>query len=327
VWRISLILRPPVRVRSSSASPPREYAGATSSPLVLGHEFAGAVERCPADAVGGDGRRLSPGVRVAVDPAVPCMKCEMCLRGDTHICRALHFCGLSPDDGCFRERMVIPARSCFTLPDEIDDEQGALLEPLGVAMHARNRCRLMKRDTLAIFGAGPIGLLFLQVALRAGASSVYVVEPLPWRLALAARLGGIPIDASADPVDVIMEKTAGRGVDAVLEAAWADASVQNAVECVVPGGRIVLVGIPSDDSFSVSHSTGRRKELSLLFSRRMKATYPEAIQLVRKREVDLRCLITHRFPLSEIPAAFALNAAYRDGVVKVMIGKTSSGGV
>jgi L-iditol 2-dehydrogenase len=290
-----------------------------SAPLVLGHEFAGVVEQCGKDAASGDGRPLLAGLRVAVDPATPCGMCDMCLRGDTHICRALHFCGLFPDDGCFRERLVAPARSCFTLPADIDDEGGAMLEPLGVAMHAVDRCRIRRGDTVALYGAGPIGLLILQLARHAGAASVYVVEPLPWRLSLGARFGGIPVDPGVDPVADIVAKTGGRGVDVAVEAAWADSSVQRAAESTAPGGRVVLVGIPGDDRLSLDHSTARRKELSLLFSRRMKNTYPRAIRLVREKQVDLESLVTHRFPLHELPAAFELNARYRDDVVKVII--------
>ena len=290
-----------------------------SSPLVLGHEFAGVVERCGEGAVAGDGRPLSAGLRVAVDPATPCGRCDMCQKGDTHICRALHFCGLFPDDGSFRETLVSPARSCFALPPGIDDEEGAMLEPLGVAMHAVGLCRIVPGETVALYGAGPIGLLILQLLRNAGAAPVYVVEPLPWRLSLALRFGGIPVNPAADPVAEIMRTTGGRGADVAVEAAWADSSVQNAAGSTVPGGRVVLVGIPAGNRLSLDHANARRKELSFLFSRRMKHTYPEAIRLVEKKLVDLRSLITHRFPLAELPAAFALNARYGDGVVKVII--------
>ncbi|HTY60412.1 MAG TPA: zinc-binding dehydrogenase, partial [Bacteroidota bacterium] len=237
-----------------------------------------------------------------------------------------HFCGLSPDDGCFREFMLAPARSCFILPAGIDDEGGAMLEPLGVAMHAVDRARIMKGDTVALFGAGPIGLLILQLARRAGAASVYVAEPLEWRLSLAVRFGGIPVDPSVDPVEFILNRTGGRGVDVAVEAAWADASVQSAAGTAAPGGRVVLVGIPGDDLLSLGHSTARRKELTFLFSRRMKDTYPGAIRMVRQKQVDTAGLITHRYPLGEVPEAFALNAAYRDGVVKVMITEAGTRG-
>ncbi len=288
-------------------------------PLVLGHEFAAVVELCGSNAFAGDGRPLSPGVRVAVDPASPCLKCDMCLRGDTHICRNLRFCGLSPDDGCFCERLIAPAHSCFMLPPGVDDESGALLEPLGVAMHAIDRGRIMKGDSVAIFGAGPIGLLILQLALRAGASPVFVVEPLSWRRDMAARLGASLIGPEDDPHSAILLLTGGKGVDVAVESAWADSSVQDAADAAAPGARLVLVGIPSDDNLLLRHSTARRKELSLILSRRMKNTYPGAIRMARENLVDLKGLITHRFPLSDLPAAFALNAAYKENVVKVMI--------
>jgi len=288
-------------------------------PLVLGHEFAAVAELCGPDPVAGDGRLLAPGVRVAVDPASPCLECDMCLRGDTHICRHLHFCGLSPDDGCFCERLVAPARSCFRLPPVIDDESGALLEPLGVAMHALDRGRIMKGDSVAIFGAGPIGLLILQLALRAGASPVFVVEPLSWRREFASRMGAEIITPGEQPGAAIFRLTGGKGVDVAFEAAWADTSVQSAAESTAPGGRLVLVGIPSGDTLTLRHSTARRKELTLVLSRRMKNTYPGAIRMVNENLVDLKGLITHRFPLPDLPAAFALNAGYKDNVVKVII--------
>ena len=297
-----------------------------AAPLVLGHEFAGVVEGCGKDAIAGDGRRLHSGLRVAVDPASPCGKCEMCLRGDPHICTSLHFCGLAPDDGCFRERLIAPGSSCFILPPGIDDEAGAMLEPLGVAMHAIELSRIMKGDTVALFGAGPIGLLILQLALNAGAREVFVAEPLDWRRALAARFGGTPVNDALDPVPGILEKTGGRGVDVAVEAAWADETVQRAAASAAPGGRVVLVGIPADDRLSLAHSSARRKELSFLFSRRMKHTYPGAMRLVREQRVDLRSMITHRFPLEDLPAAFELNAGYRDGVVKVIVTNTGGGG-
>jgi L-iditol 2-dehydrogenase len=293
---------------------------AVAAPLVLGHEFSGIVEECGARVTDGNGHRLVPGLRVAVDPAAPCGVCPVCRRGDPHLCTALRFCGLYPDDGCFRQRMIVPARSCFPLPDSIDEPSGALLEPLGVAMHAVEISGIRQGSTVSLFGAGPIGLLIVQVARLKGAERVFVIEPLAWRLALAERFGGIPIPASeVDPVAAVLERTQGKGVDIAIESAWAESTIQQAAETTAPGGRVVLVGIPPDDRLSMSHSTGRRKELTLLFSRRMKHTYPAAITLVQDGKVDVQSLISHRFPLSELSAAFALNAAYRDGVVKVII--------
>jgi len=108
-------------------------------------------------------------------------------------------------------------------------------------------------------------------------------------------------------------------VDVAFEAAWANESVQQAADVTRPGGRVVLVGIPSDDRLAMQHSTGRRKGLTMKFCRRMKHTYPRAIRLVERGRIDLRAFVSHRFPLRRAGEAFALNAAYRDQVVKVII--------
>jgi L-iditol 2-dehydrogenase len=283
-------------------------------PLVLGHEFAGTVE-----AVGSDGS-LEPGMRVAVDPARPCGACELCRRGHPNLCTQLHFCGLYPDNGCFCERVVTPASCCFPLSEGIDYEGGALLEPLGIALHAVDLAKPRVGESAVVIGAGPIGLLIVQAAKLAGFDPVFAVEPLPWRLKQAETFGSVPVDPSlGDPLERIRSATNGRGVDAAFEAAWADQSVQLAADAARPGGKLVLVGIPRNDELSLTHSTARRKGLSIFLSRRMKHTYPRAIQLVERGQVDVKALISHRFPLAKTPDAFALNSEYRDRVVKIIL--------
>jgi L-iditol 2-dehydrogenase len=290
------------------------------APLVLGHEFAGTVEAVGDEAFTLDQLGLEVGMRVAVDPAQPCGECELCQRGHPNLCTSLHFCGLYPDGGCFCERIIMPANSCFPLPESLDLESGALLEPLGVALHAVDLAKPASDESAVVIGAGPIGLLLLQAATLAGMKPVYVVEQLPWRLALVEKFGGIPLDsARTDAREKLMIQTLGRGVDVVFEAAWADSTIQLAAEMVRYGGRLVLVGIPRDDQLTMNHSTARRKGLTIRLSRRMKHTYPRSIDLVSKGLIDVKSLVSHRFPLSQLPQAFALNADYRDHVVKVMI--------
>lgn len=289
-------------------------------PLILGHEFSGRVEAVGADSLDGYFEPLQPGLRVAVDPAQPCGRCEFCEQGNPNLCRRLHFCGNYPDGGSFCEWMHMPARSCFALPDSLDDEQGALLEPLGVAIHAVDLAKPRVGDSLAILGAGPIGLLILQIARLAGASPIFISDKFPWRLKLAEQFGGTPVNCDTEnAVEHVLRETGGRGVDVAIEAAWADHSVADAAEMARLGGRLVLVGIPSDDSVGMKHSTARRKGLTIRLSRRMKHMYPRAIRLVEEGRVDLKGLVSHRFPLAEARAAFALNTAYEPGVIKVMI--------
>jgi L-iditol 2-dehydrogenase len=220
----------------------------------------------------------------------------------------LKFCGLFPHDGCYRERMIVTTRQCFPLPDSIDDASGALLEPLGVALHATDLSHVRPGDTVAILGAGPIGLLILQTVKLAGAGEVFIADRLPWRLDLATKLGGTVIDSSrVDPVAMITEKTKGRGVDVAIEAAWAEETVHQAVDMARYGGRVTLVGIPADD------------RLVIRFCRRMKHTYPRARTLVESGAFDLRGMITHQLPLTAAAQAFSLNASYSDRVIKVIL--------
>jgi L-iditol 2-dehydrogenase len=244
----------------------------------------------------------------------------MCEKGHPNLCPNVKFCGLYPDDGALREFLLVPARCCFPLPEGADFGVGALLETLGVAVHSVDLANIRVGDSVAILGAGPIGLCILQVAKLAGASPIYVTDKFQWRLDLAKRFGGVPIHIeTSEPVKSIMDATHGRGVDVAIEAAWADHSVQQAVDITRPGGRIVLVGIPGDDRLTLRHSIARRKGLTIRMARRMKHVYPRVIDLHRRGAVDLASLISHRFPLERAAEAFALNVGYQMGAVKVII--------
>lgn len=295
------------------------------APLTLGHEFAGVVaELGSGECLDGEFNPLHIGTRVAVDPAQPCGRCEMCAMGDPNLCRRLHFCGLYPDPGSLSQWMLVPAHTCFPVPDSIDDAAAALLEPLGVAIHATDLANVRVANSAVIVGAGPIGLNLLQTLRVSGAQPIYVVDQFPWRLAVAEELGGIPINyRDQDPIAAIRQATQGRGVDIAIEAAWADHSIQWCAEMARLGGRLVLVGIPGNNRFEMNHATARRKGLTIYMSRRMKHVYPRAIRLVESGAINVNALISHRFPLEQTPAAFALNDAYQDLVVKVIIDVSS----
>jgi L-iditol 2-dehydrogenase len=292
------------------------------SPLILGHEFAGVVEAVglEPDNLDGNFQPLAPGLRVAVDPAQPCWHCEMCEQGQPNLCLHLHFCGSYPDHGSLCQWLHMPAHSCFPMPDALDDASAALLEPLGIAIHAIDLAKIRVADSVAILGAGLVGLFILQLARLSGAQPIFISDKLPWRLELAQKYGAIPINfEDTDPAKAVLTATHGRGVDVAIEAAWADHSVQQAAEMARLGGRLVIVGISEDDRIEMKHSTARRKGLTIRLARRMKHTYPRAIRLARSGAVDLHGLISHRFSLGKTPEAFAMNASYQDRVVKVII--------
>ncbi len=291
-----------------------------SEPLILGHEFGAVVEAVGEDALDGHFQPLPIGTRVAVDPAQPCGRCEMCEQGHPNLCHRLHFCGLFPDHGSLCEYMIMPAHTCFPIPATIDNAGAALLEPLGIAIHAIDLAKIQVANSVVILGAGCIGLYLLQLAKRSGADPVFIVDQFAWRLALAERYGGIPINfTQTDPVRMVMTATHGRGADVAIEAAWADHSVQQAAEMARLGGRLVLVGIPGSDKMELKHSTIRRKGLTMRASRRMKHTYPRAIHLATSGMIDLTGMVSHHFPLAQTPEAYALNAAYQDNVIKIII--------
>ena len=290
-------------------------------PLILGHEFAGQVLVCGDAARDGNDDPLRPGQRVAVDPAQPCLRCDLCLKGHPNLCRRLHFCGLWPDDGALCERMLVPAHGCFPLPDALSDAEGALLEPLGVALHAVDLARLRLARSVVVLGCGPIGLLIIRLVRLAGADPIYACDRFPWRAAAAGAWGASEVWCCAEEnsVERVERLTGGRGADVVFEAAWADESIAEAAEMARPGAKVILVGIPSADVLTMKHSTARRKGLTLLMSRRMKHSYPRSIQLALGGGLALEDLISRRYPLAGTADAFASYAAWEKGVQKLLI--------
>jgi L-iditol 2-dehydrogenase len=206
------------------------------------------------------------------------------------------------------------------VPDSITDAGTALLEPLGVAIHAVDLGKIKVAKSVAVLGCGPIGLLIIRLLRLSGADPIYAFDCFPWRAAKAKEWGASEAwTLDHDPVEMIRDVTEGRGTDVVFEAAWADQSIAQAAEMARLGGRVVLVGIPSDDRILMKHSTARRKGLTIMMSRRMKHTYPRAIHLASTGKIDVDTLISHRFPLADANKAFALNISYAEGVHKIVI--------
>ncbi|HXI18800.1 MAG TPA: zinc-binding dehydrogenase [Chloroflexota bacterium] len=288
-------------------------------PLVLGHELAGEVMEM-ADSGSDGAHRLAPGTLVAIDPNIACEACEHCLAGNPNLCPHVRFAGTPPTDGGLQEYLAWPAHLLRPLPSGMSAEVGALLEPLGVCIHALDLAHVRLASTVAVLGAGTIGLLVTKLAALSGASRVFTTDVLPARLAVAQAFGAHEVvNASQhDPVAIIRDRTGGRGVDVVIECAGAPQTPRQAVEPVRPGGTIVLVGIPSDDRTEFPASQARRKGVTIKLSRRMKHVYDRAISLVEAGLVDLPQLVSHRYPLNHTPDAFkALDRG--DGVVKAVI--------
>ena len=262
-----------------------------ASPLVIGHEFAGVVEGGPLD-----------GRRVAVDPALHCGHCERCLAGDQNLCPNVIFAGHGSCDGGLRRYLSWPTEALHPLPDSMDGIDGAMLEPLGVAIHALDLGHVHLGADVAVVGCGPIGLLLVQVARAAGARVVLAVDPLAHRRKAAERAGAELVVA---PEDVPAQVAA----DVVFEVAGTDAAVAVAMQVSRAGARVVLVGIPAGDRTSFGAGLARRKGLTIVMARRMNAVYPRAIGLVERGLVDVDWLTTHRYPLDQVGEAFTVAAA------------------
>jgi len=278
-----------------------------TQPLVLGHECAGVIA---------SGQRR--GERVAIDPGIPCGTCAFCQEGHPNLCAHVYFAGCEADDGALREYIAWPTHGLHPLPEALSDADGAMLEPLGVALFSVELAHLKPGMTVGVFGCGPIGLLVLQVARLAGAARLIATDKLAHRREVARSFGATVFPASdgREGADVLAA-TGGQGVDVAFEAAGANEAVAAAVTAVRPGGKVILVGIPTEDHTVFNAHTARRKGLTLKLVHRMQHTYPRAIRLVAQGLVDVRSLVTHRFPLAETVQAYAL-AQRREGL-KVII--------
>jgi len=273
-----------------------------SRPLVLGHEIAGVIETGP-----------QRGQRVSIDPAIPCGICDLCTTDLAHLCRDLRFAGHGTTDGGLRTLMAWPRRLLALLPETIDDIEAALLEPLGVALHAADLGKVEPGMSAGVFGCGPIGLLLIQILRQLGVNRILGTDPLPGRLAAARALGASEIRppvAGRNGSDVAAGPPWPQ-LDVAFEVAGEDGALHDAIAAMRPGGRVVLVGIPASDLTSFPASIARRKGLTLLLSRRMRASdLPRAIELAATGHVDLRSLISTRHSLDEVRAAFANLSRY-----------------
>ncbi|MBM4149417.1 MAG: zinc-binding dehydrogenase [Lentisphaerae bacterium] len=287
-----------------------------SYPFRVGHELSAVVEE-----TGKAVTRVRRGDLVAVDPAMPCWKCDQCLAGRSHTCRSLKFLGCPGQaQGCLCERVVMPETSCFPVAPGVTAEQAALCEPLSIGVYAASLSGVAPSARVAILGSGPIGLSVLLAARDAGLQRVYVTDRIEGRLA-AARGAGATWAGNPDTDDVVGAITALEpgGLDAVFECCGKQEAVDQAAAMLKPGGVMVLVGIPTEDRISFPMDTMRRRELRVQNVRRQNECMEPAIDMIAGHRVSADFMVTHRFTLDETEAAFDLVENYRDGVVKAMI--------
>ena len=285
------------------------------APMILGHEASGIV------AVVGEGvEGFAVGDRVAMEPGVPDTSSRAALAGTYNVDPAVSFWATPPVNGCLVEEVIHPAAFTYHLPEHISFAEGALMEPLAVGMHAATKARIRPGDTVAVSGAGTIGLLTASAALAGGASRVMISDVSPVKLQIASCIpGAMPVDLHERRLlDVVNEQTAGWGADVVFECSGHPSAYADLWRIGAPGNRTVIVGIPVDPvSIDITEVQARETTIENVF--RYANVYQRAIDLVAAGRISLAPFITETFDMDHAVDAFDRVAEGRPGDVKIQI--------
>ena len=282
------------------------------APLVLGHEASGVVVQT------GAGTQGPPvGQRVSIEPGVPDLSCPQCLAGRYNLCPAMRFFATPPVDGAFAELVAVHAAFAHPVPDGVSENAAALLEPLSVGIWACRKGSVTAGSRVLITGAGPIGLVCLQVALAAGATEVVVSDVNPARLALAQQLGASTVlDARTAQLGDL-----NRPPQVLLECSGYPPVISEAIRALDRAGRAVLVGMGGDE-IALPLAVVQERELEVTGTFRYANTWPAAIALVAAGRVDLDRLVTGTYPLEQVEQA--LTASRQDpAAVKAIVAPQS----
>lgn len=283
-------------------------------PLILGHEVAGEIVE-----TGDEVDTHAVGQEVAIEPGIPCRRCEYCKRGEYHLCEDITFMATPPNDGAFVEYIAWPADFVYPLPSNVSTREGALCEPLSVGIHACRRANIGVGDTVLITGSGPIGLLVMETVRNAGASTILVSDVIDEKLDRAESRGAtetvnVEKRRLVDAVDAV---TDGRGVDVAIEASGAPEVYKSVLQSVRSGGTITCVGLSSESEIAFDFVDMTVREVDLQGSFRYANTYETAINLLQRGVVDVEGIIDEEFTFENIETAFEMSQ--EPEVVKTMI--------
>ncbi|XP_018339709.1 PREDICTED: sorbitol dehydrogenase-like [Trachymyrmex septentrionalis] len=287
-------------------------------PMILGHESSGTVAK-----LGKNVTNLKVGDRVAIEPGVPCRICTHCKEGRYNLCKDVVFCATPPVHGNLRRFYKHAADFCFKLPDHVSLEEGALLEPLSVGVHACKRGEVGISSKVLILGAGPIGLVTLLVAKAMGAKKIVITDILQSRLNIAKKLGAdvtylVQKDRSEEDtvadIHAIFEGEPNRTID----ASGAQSSIRLAILATKSGGVIVLVGMGAPEvQIPLINALIREVDIRGVF--RYVNDYGDALELISSGKIDVKSLVTHNYKLEETKQAFETCRTGAGGAIKVMI--------
>lgn len=262
-----------------------------SSPLTLGHEFAGEIEEIGEGVIG-----FAKGDRVAIEPIMYCGKCQSCRMGLYNQCEKMGFVGLN-DNGGFADYVLVDSYMVHKLPDNVSFEEAALVEPTAVAMHAVRQSKLKVGDSAAVFGVGPIGLLTILAAKSAGASKVYAIDVSDERLKLAEKLGAIAINSLKLNATEIIQ--AAGGVHVAYEAAGVQPTLSSAVSSVKQGGEVMIIAAFAQPT-QINISELMVKEANVTSILAYRHIFPEIIALIADAKLDVKQVITKKIELKDI---------------------------
>lgn len=291
-------------------------------PFIPGHEWAGEVVR-----VGSRVTALKPGDRVAGEAHCGCGTCENCLRGSYNLCLNYgnfasghrHYGFITP--GAFAQYQAYSPKALTRLPDDLTFAEGSMNDTLGVALHGAQLARIRPGSTVVVIGPGPIGLCAMRSARAMGAARIIVVGRGA-RIQAAGKLGADEIVdiTREDPVTAVRRLTGDLGADVVLECSGAPGTMVQAIYMVRRGGSVSLIGVAKDEvRESVPFKYIAYNEITIVGSKANPNASRAALAYMRSRQVDVRDLITHRFPLEQFPEALEVFVQRRDNAIKVVV--------
>jgi threonine 3-dehydrogenase len=276
--------------------------GRIKPPVTLGHEFCGVIER-----VGEEVTAVKAGDFVSAEMHVNCGHCHQCRLGEAHICQNLRIIGID-QDGAFAEFVKIPASNIWKLDPAIPEHYGAILDPLGNAVHTV-LAGPIAGQTVLVTGCGPIGLMSIAVAKACGSSTVFATETNEKRRAMAKKMGADVVlnPAAEDAVGRILAETNGTGVDALLEMSGNPTAIQQGFKALRAGGRASLLGIPTENVplDLVNDVIFKGATVQGIYGRRMYGTWVQMTALLKAGRLDLEPLFGEREPLEKFENAFA----------------------
>ena len=283
-------------------------------PIVLGHEIAGIVDRVGAEVV-----HVQPGTRVTCDSVIGCGKCEFCHRGSRQFCKKGYELGFVRDNGGCQEFLVVPGENVHAVGECMSMEEAAILDMEVYA--ALKKSNIMPTDSVLIIGPGSAGLIAIQVARIFGASRVFVSGETNGRLEVGCQLGAaraINI-RNENLAEFVCEETQGIGMDLVMDCAGTEESFNQALESVRPGGRLVLYGVYPDPLYEAHVVSIVLKDLTVYGCLSDRKGWDEVVALVEQHRLNLKRLITHRFPLEDAASAYEQVRCQTDGLVKAVL--------